>query len=76
MAGADERQPSPQGTPEVSRRGVLGRALWAGVGGLAVGAAGGGAAGWAQASSVHSDNTDKDAVDLHRSYPFYGQPHP
>ncbi len=60
----------------VSRRGVLGRALWAGVGGLAVGAAGGGAAGWAQASSVHRDNTDKDAVDLHRSYPFYGQAHP
>ena len=37
---------------------------------------GGGAAGWAQASSVHSDKTDRDAVDLHRSYPFYGQPHP
>jgi deferrochelatase/peroxidase EfeB len=55
----------------VSRRGMLSGALWAGVG-----AAGGGAAGWAQASSTHSDNNDKDTVDLHRSYPFYGQPHP
>lgn len=56
----------------VSRRGILGSALWAGVGGLALGAAGGGAAGWAAAS--HRD-TDPDTVDLHRSYPYYGQGH-
>jgi deferrochelatase/peroxidase EfeB len=85
MATADEHQSSPQDTQDdvvkaassgVSRRGVLSGALWAGVGGLAVGAAGGGAAGWAHASSTHNDNNDKDTVDLHRSYPFYGQPHP
>ncbi|WP_218014507.1 iron uptake transporter deferrochelatase/peroxidase subunit, partial [Mycolicibacterium palauense] len=49
-------------------------ALWGGVGGLALGAAGGGFAGWAQASSTHSDG--QDIVDLDRSYPFYGQAHP
>lgn len=85
MATADDRQPSPQDTSEravtaassgVSRRGMLGGALWAGVGGLAIGAAAGGAAGWAQASSAHDDSNDKDTVDLRRSYPFYGQPHP
>ena len=81
MATADEHQPSPDDAARaassgVSRRGALSGALWAGVGGLAVGAAGGGAAGWAQASSTHNDNNDKDTVDLHRSYPFYGQAHP
>src|SRR5690242_21920008 len=71
MADSDESQ--------LSRRGVLNRAVWAGVGGLAVGAAGGGAAGWAQASSVRNDTNDtndKDTVDLRRSYPYYGQAHP
>src|SRR3984893_19335053 len=72
MATANEDQPSSG----VSRRGMLSGALWAGVGGSALGAAGGGAAGWAQASSTHNDNNDKDTVDLHRSYPFYGQPYP
>ena len=76
MATADEHQPSPDDAARaassgVSRRGALSGALWAGVGGLAVGAA-----GWAQASSTHNDNNDKDTVDLHRSYPFYGQAHP
>jgi deferrochelatase/peroxidase EfeB len=58
MATANEHQPSSQDTPEVkaassgvSRRGMLSGALWAGVGGLAVGAAGGGAAGGAQAAA-------------------------
>lgn len=59
----------------VSRRGLLGSALWAG-GGLAVGAAAGGAVGWAQGSASHSANNDDDEVDLRRSHPFYGQPHP
>ncbi|GAC1403647.1 MAG: iron uptake transporter deferrochelatase/peroxidase subunit [Mycobacterium sp.] len=85
MAAADDRQGSPQDISEdavkaassgMSRRGMLGGALRAGVGGLAIGAAGGGAAGWAQASSVHKNSNDKDTVDLRRSYPFYGQPHP
>ncbi|WP_019972037.1 Dyp-type peroxidase [Mycobacterium sp. 141] len=83
MAAADDPLPPEQSTagdaasaasPAVPRRRVLGGALWAGVGGLALGAAGGAAAGWAQASSVrHGDN---DTIDLNRSYPFYGQTHP
>lgn len=55
----------------VSRRGVLSGALWAGLGGVALGAAAGGATAWA----VASDRSDDDTVDLSTSYPFYGQVH-
>lgn len=45
----------------------------AGLAGAAVGAAGGGYAGYAVASDQHAGGDD--VVDLRRSYPFYGQPH-
>jgi deferrochelatase/peroxidase EfeB len=44
----------------------------AGAGGLLLGAAGGGAAGYAMASAPADEN---DTVDLRHSYPFYGQGH-
>ena len=52
---------------------MLGGAMWAGITGAAVGAVGGGFAGYATAA----DHTagDDDTVDLRRSYPFYGQVH-
>jgi deferrochelatase/peroxidase EfeB len=56
----------------VSRRGVLSSALWAGLGGAVVGAAGGSGAAWAFASAEH---TGDDTIDLRHSYPFYGQAH-
>jgi deferrochelatase/peroxidase EfeB len=58
-------------SPGVSRRGMLSGALWAGLGGAALGGIAGGAAGMAMASSPNVD----DVVDLHGSYPFYGQGH-
>jgi deferrochelatase/peroxidase EfeB len=58
---------------EVSRRRVLGGAMLAGLTGTAVGAAGGGFAGYA-AAAAHQAGGD-DTVDLRISYPFYGQPH-
>jgi deferrochelatase/peroxidase EfeB len=61
--------------PGVSRRGMLSGALIAGLGGAVVGAAGGGSAAWAMASSDAATVNDKDAVDLDRSYPFYGTGH-
>ncbi|MCV7179885.1 Dyp-type peroxidase [Mycolicibacterium sphagni] len=57
---------------EISRRGVLSSALWAGIGGVAVGAATGGGAAWAMAASTPPSD---DQIDLSRSYPFYGQNH-
>lgn len=57
--------------PGVSRRGILSSALLAGLGGAVVGAAGGGSAAWAMASSTDAG----DVIDLHHSYPFYGQGH-
>jgi deferrochelatase/peroxidase EfeB len=56
-------------SPGVSRRGVLSRALWAGLGGPAHGAAAGGSAGFAMASATDAAGDD---IDLHHSYPFYG----
>ncbi len=50
---------------------MLGSTVWAGLGGLVVGAAGGSAAAWAAAPSPQPDDT----IDLNRSYPFYGQGH-
>jgi deferrochelatase/peroxidase EfeB len=68
----DEHRPAPG----VSRRGVLSRALVAGLGGAVVGAAGGGSAAWAMASSQAATKAnDTDFVDLDRSYPFYGAGH-
>ena len=61
-------------TPGVSRRGMLSGALWAGAGGVLLGAAGGGPAGWAMATARGPDVVE-DSVDLSRSYPFYGQRH-
>jgi deferrochelatase/peroxidase EfeB len=55
----------------VSRRGVLSGTLWAGIGGLVAGAAATSAAAWAAAPT----QSPADTVDLHRSYPFYGQGH-
>lgn len=56
----------------VSRRGVLSGALWAGLGGVALGAAAGGATGWALAADHPAGS---DTVDLSRAYPFYDQAH-
>ena len=60
-------------TSGVSRRRMLGSAMLAGLTGTAVGAVGGGFAGYATAATQRSD--DDDTVDLRRSYPFYGQVH-
>lgn len=62
--------------PGLSRRGMLSRSLAAGLGGVVLGAAGGGSAAWAMASSqAASTPDDTDAIDLDRSYPFYGTGH-
>lgn len=76
---ADDNSPVEPGTPGeaaphaappgVSRRGVLSSALWAGLGGTVLGAAAGGGAGFAMASS----HAVEDTIDLDGSYPFYGQ---
>jgi deferrochelatase/peroxidase EfeB len=60
-------------TAAVSRRRMLGGAMLAGLTGTAVGAVGGGLAGYASAAGHHEG--DDDTVDLRRSYPFYGQVH-
>jgi deferrochelatase/peroxidase EfeB len=65
---------APADTAAVSRRRMLGGAVLAGLTGTAVGAAGGGFAGYATAARAGSD-ADDDTVDLRRSYPFYGQGH-
>lgn len=62
-------------TPGVSRRGMLTRAALAGLGGVVVGAAGGGSAAWALSSSNRAATDAQDQVDLNHSYPFYGQGH-
>src|ERR1700756_2183143 len=64
---------APADTAAVSRRRMLGGAVLAGLTGTAVGAVGGGFAGYATAATQRSD--DDDPVDLRRSYPFYGQVH-
>jgi deferrochelatase/peroxidase EfeB len=64
---------APADTAAVSRRRMLGGAMLAGLTGTAVGAVGGGFAGYATAATHRSD--DDDTVDLRRSYPFYGQVH-
>jgi deferrochelatase/peroxidase EfeB len=61
-------------TTAVSRRRMLGGAVLAGFTGTAVGAIGGGFAGYATATRSDSAAGD-DTVDLRRSYPFYGQIH-
>src|SRR6201997_5831790 len=58
-------------TTGVSRRRMLGRAMLAGLTGTAVGAVGGGVAGYAVAATQRSD--DNDTVALRRRYPFYDQ---
>jgi deferrochelatase/peroxidase EfeB len=64
---------TPADTAAVSRRRMLGGAMVAGLTGTAVGAVGGGFAGYASAAAHRGD--DDDTVDLRRSYPFYGQVH-
>ncbi len=64
---------TPADTAAVSRRRMLGGAMVAGITGTAVGAVGGGFAGYASAAAHRGD--DDDTVDLRRSYPFYGQTH-
>jgi deferrochelatase/peroxidase EfeB len=64
---------APADTAAVSRRRMLGGAVVAGLTGTAVGAVGGGFAGYATAATQRSD--DDDTVDLRRSYRFYGQVH-
>lgn len=61
----------------VTRRRVLGRAMLAGLTGTAVGAVGGGLAGYAVAAEHRGDSAGggDDTVDLRRGYPFYGQVH-
>jgi deferrochelatase/peroxidase EfeB len=54
---------------------MLSGALLAGVGGAVVGAAGGGSAAWAMASSQVATVDDSDSIDLDRSYPYYGTGH-
>jgi deferrochelatase/peroxidase EfeB len=72
----DDDTPGAAATaPGVSRRGMLSGALIAGLGGAVVGAAGGGSAAWAMASSDAATVNDTDTVDLDRSYPFYGTGH-
>ncbi|MGZ4563903.1 MAG: Dyp-type peroxidase, partial [Mycobacterium sp.] len=63
----------PDEAAAVSRRRMLSGAVVAGLTGTAVGAAGGGFAGYAMAAERKGD--DDDNVDLRRSYPFYGQLH-
>jgi deferrochelatase/peroxidase EfeB len=79
---ADDEQAEPAGTTpvdpaSVSRRRMLGGAMLAGLTGTAVGAVGGGLAGYASATAHHGGDSDAgdDTVDLRRSYPFYGQTH-
>ncbi len=65
-----------QGSPGVSRRGMLSGALLAGLGGAAIGATGGGSAAWALSSSTTaSSEASGDSIDLSRSHPFYGPGH-
>ncbi|CQD15421.1 Tat-translocated enzyme [Mycobacterium lentiflavum] len=64
---------TPADDASVSRRRMLGGAMLAGLSGAAVGAVGGGFAGYASATAHHGD--DDDIVDMRRSYPFYGQLH-
>ncbi len=70
---ADEEMAESVEASAVSRRRMLGGAMLAGLTGTAVGAVGGGFAGYATAATQRSD--DDDTVDLRRSYPFYGQAH-
>jgi deferrochelatase/peroxidase EfeB len=60
-------------TTGVSRRRMLGGAMLAGLTGTAVGAVGGGFAGYATAATQRA--ADDDTVDLRRSYAFYDQVH-
>src|SRR6202007_1672981 len=64
---------APADAASVPRRRMLGGAVVAGLTGAAVGAVGGGFAGYATAATQRGD--DDDTVDLRRSYPFYGQVH-
>jgi deferrochelatase/peroxidase EfeB len=71
---ADDELPNrTDASAAVSRRRMLGGAMLAGLTGTAVGAVGGGFAGYASAAERQVD--DDDTVDLRRSYPFYDQPH-
>jgi deferrochelatase/peroxidase EfeB len=79
MADDEHAQPADASAADaasVSRRRMLGGAMLAGLTGTAVGAVGGGFAGYASGAH-HGGGPDvgDDTVDLRRSYPFYGQVH-
>jgi deferrochelatase/peroxidase EfeB len=73
LAQPADNAETPADTAAVSRRRMLGGAMVAGLTGTAVGAVGGGFAGYASAAAHRGD--EDDTVDLRRSYPFYGQVH-
>ncbi len=73
LAQPADNAETPADTAAVSRRRMLGGAMVAGFTGTAVGAVGGGFAGYASAAAHRGD--EDDTVDLRRSYPFYGQVH-
>jgi deferrochelatase/peroxidase EfeB len=55
---------------------MLSGAVLAGLGGTAIGVAGGGSVAWALAPSrTSTDAGTEDSIDLHRSHPFYGPGH-
>lgn len=70
---SEDTTANTSGDTPVTRRRMLGNAMLAGITGTAVGAVGGGFAGYASAAEQRGD--DDDTVDLRRSYPFYGQGH-
>jgi deferrochelatase/peroxidase EfeB len=70
---SEEMTANTSGDTPVTRRRMLGNAVLAGITGTAVGAVGGGFAGYAAAAEQRGG--DDDTVDLRRSYPFYGQGH-
>ena len=76
MADTEAAEPEDTSSSAVSRRRMLGSAMMAGLTGAAVGAAGGGFAGYATAATHRSgSDADDDTVDLRRSYPYYDQAH-
>jgi deferrochelatase/peroxidase EfeB len=70
---SEETTADTNGDTPVTRRRMLSNAMLAGITGTAVGAVGGGFAGYAAAAEQRGG--DDDTVDLRRSYPFYGQGH-
>jgi deferrochelatase/peroxidase EfeB len=70
MTPDDEARDTPAAAG-VSRRGMLSGAMLAGLGGVALGGAGGAATAWAMAP----ESPARDEIDLSISHPYYGQGH-